>query len=101
MTDSRDEQQEIDEAAREAGAIGGRAGDEDLPPAERPVSEAGGGESEGFEQAEEELIEHASHGDEQSTHDVLHRQGRSEEGGDPEDRSAGDREESSELVGDE
>jgi hypothetical protein len=27
------------------------------------VEEAGGGESEGFEQAEQELIEHASHGD--------------------------------------
>jgi hypothetical protein len=30
---------------------------------QRPVSEAGGGEAEGFELAEEELIEHASHGD--------------------------------------
>jgi hypothetical protein len=30
----------------------------------RAVEEAGGGESEGFEQAEEELIEHTSHGDE-------------------------------------
>jgi hypothetical protein len=29
----------------------------------RPVEEAGGGEAEGFEQAEDELIEHASHGD--------------------------------------
>jgi hypothetical protein len=29
----------------------------------RAVEEAGGGESEGFELAEEELIEHASHGD--------------------------------------
>jgi hypothetical protein len=28
------------------------------------VEEAGGGESEGFELAEQELIEHASHGDE-------------------------------------
>ncbi|HUA73878.1 MAG TPA: hypothetical protein VL988_03895 [Solirubrobacteraceae bacterium] len=28
------------------------------------VEEAGGGESEGFEQAEQELIEHTSHGDE-------------------------------------
>ena len=32
----------------------------------RPVEEAGGGESEGFELAEQELIEHASHGDEHS-----------------------------------
>jgi hypothetical protein len=31
--------------------------------ARRAVEEAGGGESEGFEQAEEELIEHTSHGD--------------------------------------
>ena len=30
---------------------------------QRAVREAGGGESEGFELAEEELIEHASHGD--------------------------------------
>jgi hypothetical protein len=29
----------------------------------RAVEEAGGGESEGFELAERELIEHASHGD--------------------------------------
>lgn len=30
----------------------------------RAVEEAGGGQSEGFELAEQELIEHASHGDE-------------------------------------
>ncbi len=30
----------------------------------RAVDEAGGGESEGFELAEQDLIEHASHGDE-------------------------------------
>ncbi len=30
----------------------------------RSVEEAGGGEAEGFELAEQELIEHASHGDE-------------------------------------
>ena len=33
----------------------------------RAVEEAGGGEAEGFEQAEQELIEHASHGDEHNT----------------------------------
>jgi hypothetical protein len=32
-------------------------------PAWQPVEEAGGGESEGFEQAEQELVEHAEHGD--------------------------------------
>jgi hypothetical protein len=31
--------------------------------ARQAVDEAGGGESEGFELAEQELIEHASHGD--------------------------------------
>jgi hypothetical protein len=60
------------EAAAEAAAIGGRAGDEDLDPSERPLAEAGEGAAEGFEQAERELIEHASHGDEQGAHAVLH-----------------------------
>jgi hypothetical protein len=32
-------------------------------PAMEPVEEAGGGTAEGFEQAEEQLIENASHGD--------------------------------------
>jgi hypothetical protein len=61
--------QEADRAAAEAGAIGGSVSSE--PPAvdgapdeaERPLAEAGQGEAEGFEQAERELIEHASHGD--------------------------------------
>jgi hypothetical protein len=51
-------------AADEAAHIGGRAGDEDdFDPAMRPVYEAGGGEAEGFEQAEADLVENASHGD--------------------------------------
>jgi uncharacterized protein HemY len=33
----------------------------------RAVEEAGGGESEGFELAEQELVEHTSHGDEHAT----------------------------------
>ena len=37
--------------------------DEKNDPAMKPVEEAGGGVAEGFEQAEEELIENASHGD--------------------------------------
>jgi hypothetical protein len=44
-------------AAREAAAIGGRAGDEELDPAERPLAEAGEGVAERFELAEEELRE--------------------------------------------
>jgi hypothetical protein len=37
----------------------GERHDEEL----RPLREAGQGEAEGFEQSEEELIEHATHGD--------------------------------------
>ena len=70
--DPRYEQEETDAAAAEAARIGGVAGDEDLDPAQRPVIEAGGGEAEGFEEAEEALIEHASHGDQQSAHAVIH-----------------------------
>src|SRR4051812_40704239 len=59
---SRWEQKEVDAAANTAGAIGGRAGDEDVDPAERPLQEAGEGEAEGFELAEEDLIEAAETG---------------------------------------
>ncbi len=54
------EESEVEEAAREAAAIGGVAGDENLDPAERPLVEAGEGVAEGFELAEDELIEHAT-----------------------------------------
>jgi hypothetical protein len=40
--------------------------DDKPDPALEPLIEAGEGESEGFELAEEELIEHASHGDQHS-----------------------------------
>lgn len=55
--------EEAEEAGDEASRIGGRAPGEELPEPERPVAEGGGGEAEGFEQAEAELIESASHGD--------------------------------------
>jgi hypothetical protein len=48
MEDQSDPLRDLEERRREA---------------RRAVEEAGGGESEGFEQAEEELIEHTSHGD--------------------------------------
>jgi hypothetical protein len=60
------EDEETRAAAEEARRIGGVAGDEDLDPAQRPLVEGGEGESEGFELAEDDLIEHASHGDEHS-----------------------------------
>jgi hypothetical protein len=69
MTDEYDPlaEEEADLAREEARNIGGRPTrdlEEDLPhdPAMDPVYEAGGGEQEGFEMAEEELIEHTEHG---------------------------------------
>ena len=59
--------EEAEAAAAEARNIGGRPTrdlEEDLPhdPAMDPVYEAGGGEQEGWEMAEEELIEHSEQG---------------------------------------
>src|SRR5919201_6534258 len=54
---------EENEAAAEAAGIGGEGSQEELDPAQRPVREAGGGEAEGFEQAEEKLVENAGHGE--------------------------------------
>jgi hypothetical protein len=98
--DPRYEQQETEAAAAEAARIGGVAGDEQLDPARRPVVEGGGGEAEGFEEAEAALIEHASHGDQQSAHAVIHDAGRPEDAGaDVEDAEA-DAARSSERVDD-
>lgn len=55
--------EEADAAAAEAAKIGGPVPDEGVDPAQRPLVEGGEGESEGFELAEEELIDNASHGD--------------------------------------
>ena len=69
--------EEAEQAAAEAGAIGGRVSSEptgaDGAPdeAHRPLVEAGEGEAEGFELAEQELIEHASHGDEHAARRVI------------------------------
>ena len=72
------EREQEDEAAAEAAAIGGRVSSESpteyeqgLGEAERPLVEAGEGESEGFELAEAELEEHASHGDVHSAGRIL------------------------------
>ena len=50
-------------AAAEAGEIGGPGPDVESDEAGRPVEEAGGGVAEGFETAERELQEQASHGE--------------------------------------
>lgn len=96
MADPRREQEEVEAAAAEAARIGGVAGDEQLDPAQRPVIEAGGGEAEGFELAEEALVEHASHGDQQSAHAILHDQGRDEDPAADQEAGEADRERSSE-----
>ncbi len=94
------EQQETDMAAGEAAQIGGRAGNDELDPAQRPVSEAGGGEAEGFEEAEAALIDHASHGDQQPAHLILHDQGNPEEANIGREDAEADYERSSELESD-
>jgi hypothetical protein len=66
MPGPNSEREQEEAAAAEAAQIGGRPGpgdDEFVDEPYRPLEEAGEGESEGFEQAERELIEHASHGD--------------------------------------
>jgi hypothetical protein len=68
--------EQADLAAAEAARIGGTPSAEepqtDQPgEAHRPLAEAGQGESEGFEQAEQQLIEHASHGDEHAARHVI------------------------------
>lgn len=55
--------EEEEAAAAEARRIGGRSGMEGMDPAERASAEHGGGEREGFEEAEELLEEQATHGD--------------------------------------
>jgi hypothetical protein len=66
MPQANSEREQEEAAAAEAARIGGSPTSEDVDSvdeARRPLEEAGQGESEGFEQAERELIEHASHGD--------------------------------------
>jgi hypothetical protein len=65
--DARDDDPLVEEetaaAAREAGALGGYRHADRSDPAMAPVREAGGGEAEGFEEAEQRLIDNAGHGD--------------------------------------
>jgi hypothetical protein len=57
-------EEEAEAAAAEAARIGGPTPDDYTDdPAQRPLAEAGEGEAEGFELAEEELIDRAEHGD--------------------------------------
>jgi len=67
--DERFVEDEEEAAAAEAAGIGGRrpdyaVDDDNDDEAHRPLEEAGEGEGEGFELAEHDLIEEASHGEE-------------------------------------
>jgi hypothetical protein len=92
--DSPDEDEQVKLAEAEAAHIGGDAGGR-ADPAWQAVREGGGGEAEGFEDAEDALIEHASHGDEQSAHAVLHHQGELEDMNDAGEYGEADHERSS------
>ncbi len=56
--------EEAEAAAAEAGQVGGDAPIESDDPSQQPLIESGEGESEGFELAEKQLADIASHGDE-------------------------------------
>jgi hypothetical protein len=55
--------EEADAAAAEAARIGGEVPVDEEDPARQPLAEAGEGEAEGFELAEKDLEDIASHGD--------------------------------------
>jgi hypothetical protein len=92
--DLPDEDEQVKLAEAEASRIGGGAA-ERADPAWQAVREGGGGEAEGFEDAEDALIEHASHGDEQAAHAVLHHQGQAEDVNDVDEYGEADHERSS------
>src|SRR5690348_10471975 len=77
MPESKFEHEEEEAAAAEARSIGGRVeydpedGEASVDPAKAPLIEAGEGESEGFELAEADLEEHATHGDMHAARRVL------------------------------
>jgi hypothetical protein len=56
-------EEEAEAAASEAAHIGGDVPPDTADPAEQPLIEAGEGEAEGFELAEKDLEDIASHGD--------------------------------------
>src|SRR5476649_736547 len=99
MTADRDfEDEETAAAAAEAAGIGGVVDDyEGVDESDRAVSEGGGGESEGFELAEQELVDHASHGDQHTPDVVLRDAGASEESNPGRVDSEPDAERSSEV----
>jgi hypothetical protein len=69
--------------------------------AQRPLTEAGQGESEGFEEAERELIENASHGDYRDAGHIIGDAEHAEEDPRAAESGEGDSERSSEIRDDE
>ena len=65
-------------AAEEAARIGGDVDRQESDPAWQAVEEAGGGESEGWELAEQDLIRNATHADERSDTVILSEAGKPE-----------------------
>ena len=64
--ETREERRAAEEAGRIGGArpdVGGADANEPVDEALRPVYEAGGGEAEGFELSERDLVRNASHDD--------------------------------------
>jgi hypothetical protein len=61
--DTKLAEEEAEAAAAEAAGIGGEVAKDSDDPAEQPLIEAGEGEAEGFELAERDLADIASHGD--------------------------------------
>lgn len=99
--DSEREQEEA--AAAQAAQIGGSPTSEhadSVDEAQRPLQEAGQGESEGFELAEHELIEHASHGDQHAARRALEDASSTSDDGRAAGAGEADSEHSSELPGD-
>lgn len=96
--DEREVREEEEAAAAEAARIGGRSGMEGMDEAERASAEHGGGESEGFEEAEGLLEEQASHGD--PSVNPLSDAGLVEEEPDPSTYGEADELESTETEGD-
>ena len=83
-----------EKAAEEAGDIGGDVGEEGIDPAQRPVVEGGGGVAEGFELAEERLVEEAT--TDHAEGDPLRDAGEVEANPDPATHGEADHEHSSE-----
>jgi hypothetical protein len=63
-------EEEDEAAAAEAAGIGGARPDYHTDESHRALEESGEGEAEGFELAEQDLIEEASHGDEKRSPEV-------------------------------